>query len=123
MRIAIVIDANNERQIVSALWGLLVVNLTQMDASYPSVYAFARYERERPGRPEIWQSADQLRRSRIGDCEDLAAYHAAWLRVTGRDANAKIGLARSSVGFHVIVVRGDGSIEDPSAALGMHGDG
>ena len=123
MRIAIVVDARNERQIVSALWGLLAVNLSQMNASYPSVYSFARYEREQPGRPEIWQSADALRRSRIGDCEDLSAYHCAWLRVTGRDTGATIGLKRSSVGWHIIVVRSDGSIDDPSAELGMYGDG
>lgn len=123
MRIAIVVEATTEHQILSALWGLLAVNLHQMNASYPSVYSFARYERETPGRPEIWQSANALRKSRVGDCEDLAAYHCAWLRVTGRDRNANIGLKRSSVGWHIVVVCSNGETVDPSAALGMYGDG
>ena len=122
MRITLVVAANNEQQIVSALWGLLAINLRMMNRSYPPVDSFARYQREAPGQ-EIWQTADMLLQTRVGDCEDLAGYHCGWLRVTGTDPGAKIGLKRSSVGWHVIVVRSNGAIDDPSARLGMRGNG
>lgn len=56
-----------------------------------------------------------------GDCDDLAPYHAASLRVTGHDPDATAEVKRSGPKrWHAIVVRGDGSIDDPSAAAGMH---
>jgi len=120
MRIALVVSADNEREIVSALWGLLAINLHQMGVGHwPDVYSIgARYQRETPGR-EVWQTASALRASRVGDCEDLASYQVAYLRTSGIDPRATVGLKRSSVGWHVIVMRGSGLIEDPSAVLGM----
>ena len=120
INVQIPVNGQDPRAIASALWALWAANMVQMRPDYPSVYAFARYEREPLGR-EQWQTADQLLRTRVGDCEDLASYQVAWLKVTGRDPHAKIAIKRSSVGYHVVVKRGDGSIEDPSASLGMWG--
>ena len=52
-----------------------------------------------------------------GDCDDLGAWRAAELRLQGEDAKAYA--RRSAAGWHVVVRRGDGSTEDPSAILGM----
>ena len=84
INVQIPVNGQDPRAIASALWALWAANMVQMRPDYPSVYAFARYEREPLGR-EQWQTADQLLRTRVGDCEDLASYQVAWLKVTGRD--------------------------------------
>lgn len=53
----------------------------------------------------------------VGDCDDLGGYRAAELKLAGEDARAFA--RRSAAGWHVVVRRADGSIEDPSAKLGM----
>ena len=123
MRLTLVVSADSEEEIAAALWGMLAMNLHIMNRNWPSIYASGiRYRREPPG-TEVWQTAGVLLQTMLGDCEDLAAYQAAYLRVSGIDPGAKIGLKRSSVGYHVIVLRSDGVVEDPSARLGMDGDG
>lgn len=55
-----------------------------------------------------------------GDCDDLAPWHAASLRHTGEDPNAKAIVYKSGPHrWHAIVQRHDGSTEDPSLAAGM----
>lgn len=53
-----------------------------------------------------------------GDCDDLAPWRAAELQLQGENARARV-VQSPGIGYHVVVVRGDGSIEDPSARLGM----
>ena len=120
MNIRLVVSANNERQIVDALWGLLAINLRQMSVGrWPDIYSSGiRYQREAMGEEE-WQTAEVLLRKKRGDCEDIASYTVAYYRTTGIDPFANIGMKRSSTGWHIIVVRGDGRIEDPCVALGM----
>jgi hypothetical protein len=56
-----------------------------------------------------------------GDCDDLAPWHAGSLRASGADPHARAIVRRSGPKrWHAIVRRADGSIEDPSAAAGMH---
>jgi hypothetical protein len=91
--------------------------------STPSVYGSGvRYEIEPPGR-EDWDPADVLLRRGWGDCEDLAAWRAAELRDVGERARADTYVSRErpdgSRVWHAVVVRSDGSVEDPSAHLGM----
>lgn len=82
------------------------------------------YEVEPPGR-EDWNTSDVLRAVRRGiDCEDLAMDRAAELRAAGeRGARADTYVSRErpdgSRVWHAIVRRADGTIEDPSAHLGM----
>lgn len=121
MKLELIVQADHADQIVAALWGMLAINLKLMDPSWPSVYEVGtHYKREREGKEE-WNTAGVIRhRPRAGyDCEDLASYACAWNIVTGFDPGSKIGLRRSSVGYHVIVLRSDGSVEDPSRVLGM----
>lgn len=62
-----------------------------------------------------------------GDCDDLAPWHAASLRITGEDPEASAIVRPSAPNrWHALVQRSDGSIEDPSLWAGMHsidGDG
>lgn len=74
------------------------------------------YRREPKGR-EWWEAASDilgLVDERSGDCEDLAAYRVAELRVfEGEDAVLRV--IRTDRGtFHAVVERGNGEIEDPS---------
>ena len=55
-----------------------------------------------------------------GDCDDLAPWHAASLRATGQDPNARAIVKRSGHRkWHAVVERGNGRIEDPSREAGM----
>jgi hypothetical protein len=59
-----------------------------------------------------------------GDCDDLAPWHAASLRVTGKDRGAKACVRKSGpTRWHAVVRRSDGRIDDPSLAAGMPGRG
>jgi hypothetical protein len=110
----------NAGTLAGALEGLVKVNehLIRV-ARLPGLYASGvRYKREPPGR-EVWQNAVQLVHAGIGDCEDLAAYRAADLRVhEGEQAHA-IAYRSGSGKWHAVVRRGNGRIEDPSRRLGM----
>ncbi len=56
-----------------------------------------------------------------GDCDDLAPWRCAELRALGEKARIRIQWKRLPQGklFHIVVRRENGSIEDPSALLGM----
>lgn len=89
--------------------------------SIPPLYrSGVRYRRER-GREE-WRDAPEVARSGYGDCEDLAAYRVGELLAAGEAARAHVYRAAPGL-WHVVVKRGDGSIEDPSRKLGMRGSG
>ncbi len=80
-----------------------------------------------PFSEEHFDHAQEVLRRGWGDCDDLAPWHAASLRVTGEDVGARAKVKRSGPKrWHAIVVRSDGTIEDPSKAAGMgagvHGD-
>jgi len=84
-----------------------------------------RYIRERGlwgGRPrrERWQSIPEVLKNRGGDCEDLAAWRIAELRVRGIPAQARIETNHRG-GWHITVkIKGfPGWYCDPSKELGM----
>lgn len=75
---------------------------------------------EPPGQEHFDHAAKVVGRG-WGDCDDLAPYQAASLRVTGVDPDAKAVVVQSGPKrWHAVVERGDGSIDDPSADAGMH---
>lgn len=79
------------------------------------------YEREPPGREE-WQTIPATLARGSGDCEDLASWRVAELQARGEPARIITKTAHLMMGgklVHVLVKRGDGTIEDPSAILGM----
>lgn len=59
----------------------------------------------------------------VSNCEDLASWRVAELLFAGEPARHVVEHRRSPnlVLYHIKVIRGDGTIEDPSAALGMPG--
>lgn len=57
-----------------------------------------------------------------GDCDDLAPWHAASLRASGEDPEARAIVRPSGPHrWHAVVQRHDGTIQDPSRAAGMGG--
>lgn len=84
----------------------------------PRLYtAGVTYQRERRGREE-WRDAREVLASGTGDCEDLAAYRLAERWDIG-DRGARAEVRGAGPMKHVYIRRGDGTVEDPSVALGM----
>lgn len=78
-----------------------------------------KWRPEPPGDEHFDHAAKVLQRG-WGDCDDLAPWHAASLRVTGEDPGATAIVRRSGpTRWHAVVQRSDGSIEDPSREAGM----
>ena len=76
--------------------------------------------RPEPKGDEHFDSADRVLARRMGDCDDLAPWHAASLRVSGEDPGARAVVRRSGPKrWHAVVLRSDGSIDDPSLRAGM----
>jgi hypothetical protein len=86
----------------------------------PELYGSGIVYRREPHGREWWESAADILgvvEDRSGDCEDLAAFRAAELRVY-EDEDASVRVVRTSRGtFHAVVLRANGSIEDPSRKL------
>lgn len=93
------------------------------DLTLPSIYeAGVVYRREPPGYEQFCDVRTVLDRG-FGDCEDLACALASFYRarhgenarpdITWKPLNARHWL------YHITVLRGDGSREDPSQKLGM----
>lgn len=84
--------------------------------------AGVRYQEEPPGQ-EDWQDIPTTLKLGIGDCEDIACWRAAELRVReGIMAEPTfIWKLRPNGGYlyHILVRYPDGRIEDPSRTLGM----
>ncbi len=88
----------------------------------PPLYrAGVRYVREQG--TEIWQDCLKTFKRGIGDCEDLACWRVAELRNNGKVATPYIRYrpdpSTGTLIYHVMVMRGNGQLEDPSKKLGM----
>lgn len=78
-----------------------------------------RWAPEPPGDEHFDHAALVLQRGK-GDCDDMAPWHAASLRMTGEDRGAKAIVRKSGPSrWHAVVQRSDGSIDDPSREAGM----
>lgn len=105
------------------LEGMVALNCAIiLDQDLPSVYEVARYRREPPGR-EVWKHAALVVRDGLGDCEDLAAYRAAELRVRDGEAATVDVIRTGPRTLHAVVRRADGEVEDVAKKLGMKGRG
>jgi len=83
----------------------------------PPLYAAGvRYTRDDPG--ERWQLPSETAARGGGDCEDLASWRCAELRLTGESCRVVVKRTGPTI-LHAVVERADGSIEDPSRRLGM----
>ena len=105
-----------------------VIALRELRANpwIPKLYkSGVRYQRDKCRAPgvdgacERFLSPLQLLKEKVGDCDDIAPWRAAE-RILAGDRKARARSIRSpGVGFHVLVIRGDGTREDPSKVLGM----
>jgi hypothetical protein len=78
-----------------------------------------RWRPEPPGQEHFDHLHEVLRRG-AGDCDDLAPWHCASLRATGKDPGAEAIVKRTGPkSWHAVVRRSSGKIDDPSAWLGM----
>lgn len=119
----------SDEQLEAALLGLSMIGYVDLLTGirdghpYPLLYeSGVVYEREPPG-SEVWQSVRATNSLRSGDCEDLAAgYRVPELWLLGETAARPIVKRISARLRHILVERGDGTIEDPSLILGMHAD-
>lgn len=79
--------------------------------------ANVQYKLEPPGQ-EDWKLPQNVIRDGWGDCEDMAGWRAGGLRATGQDPDARAEVRRTGPHkLHCVVVRSDGSVEDPSHEL------
>lgn len=93
----------------------------QQNPNTPKLYqSGVRYRRE-PDGIEEWRSIPYVIADRIGDCEDLACWRAAELRVQGIEATPHFyfRMIGTLSMYHIVVRYPDGRLEDPSALLGM----
>ena len=78
-----------------------------------------RWRPEPPG-GEYFDHGGLVMQRGWGDCDDLAPLHAASLRHSGKDPQAKAIVQRKGPSlWHAVVRRGDGTIDDPSKRAGM----
>lgn len=83
----------------------------------PPIYqAGVRYRRDDPG--ERWQLPSETAAQGGGDCEDLASWRCAELRLGGESCRVVVLRTGPRV-LHAVVERASGKIEDPSKRLGM----
>jgi hypothetical protein len=107
---------------LTVLQGLSELQLRKVAraGSFPTLYGSGvHYEREPRGR-EWWQTAADNFAVGSGDCEDLANHRAAELVVYEGEPARAVTLRTGHHSFHAVVLRDDGTIEDPSAKLGMY---
>jgi len=89
----------------------------------PRIYASGVRYRPEPLGSERWRDVPTVLMDGFGDCEDLACWRAAELRVRDGIRATPAYTWRREPGFrvyHVVVRLPDGRIDDPSARLGMH---
>ena len=113
----------------------LLEALTMADVAFlldnpntPDLYASGvRYLQEPDGRDE-WQDIPDTIARQSGDCEDLACWRVAELRVRYGEPKATRAISVSTLldarghpvtMYHITVLRQNGDTEDPSRKLGM----
>lgn len=123
MSVTATITVSTTGELEALVMGLALVSLRQMQdppvgAYIPPLYSGKiRYVREPVGH-ERWQTAKETAARGYGDCEDLVAYRVAEYMHAGQVARPKVITVNPTL-RHVVVEHPDGTIEDPSAKLGM----
>lgn len=114
MRVTIPVLADPQT-LRALLVGLVAASERQIrEGNLPELYRAGIVYRREPRGVEVWQTARVTARRGLGDCEDLAIYRAAELRVQGIDATAVVMRTRTAGQLHAVVRWPDGAIEDPS---------
>lgn len=101
---------------VEGLCGINFVLLRVLRGQVPRLYESNVVYRE-PGKAK-WHTIADLYDLNYGDCKDLVGARVAELRYfDGELARPLVYLTRKDRRYHVIVVRADGTHEDPSTIL------
>ncbi len=106
------------------LEALIEANVAYLEARPETPWLYesgVTYEEERFDRDD-WNDIPETLVVKVGDCEDLAAWRIAELRMRAHeDARPHVTFDQrgARVTYHVTVRRADGRIEDPSRVLGM----
>jgi hypothetical protein len=119
-----------ERTLLRHLWCMVEDNLDILEHADPGEilhpYKCGTWYQAEPDGQEDWLDIlcvnDEARKGRGADCEDLAAYLAAWYIFHGIAAYPVFVwryLPDGGTLYHIVVQLPDGSIEDPSKHLGM----
>lgn len=122
--VAIVGHVESESELQAACDASTIMSLAQLkNRNLPSIYdagIYYRNEQRKTHFPEVerFQTASSLHNIGAGDCDDLACVRAAELILQGEKARA-IPVRSPGIGWHVVVLRENGRVEDPSARLGM----
>lgn len=105
----------------AALQGLEALAEAELSTEpFLPLYESGVFYQQEPRGSERWLTPSQVVLRGAADCEDLAAWRAAELHVTGEDPGAAARAVRTGPRtWHAVVQRSDGTYEDPSAALGM----
>jgi hypothetical protein len=108
--------------IEAALEGLVRANMVLIELGAQPLFphdAGIVYRLE-PADEEDWKLGIYGIKDGWQDCEDIAAYCVAGLRVSGEDPDARCAILRTGEhNMHCVVQMGDGSVWDPSVDLGM----
>ena len=107
---------NDPKLWAKAAEGLVAVNMALIQRlRLPPLYS--SHIVYRPEVTERWENAQTLNKRGYGDCEDLAAYRVAELRLNG-EHTAKVFIYRSGQRrWHAVVKRAKGQIEDPTKII------
>jgi hypothetical protein len=97
-----------------------LIQAGQVPHADEAIAAGLKWKPEPPGDEHFDHAAKIVQRG-WGDCDDLAPYKAASLRVTGEDPGARaVVIPSGPKKWHAIVERSDGTDDDPSADAGMY---
>jgi hypothetical protein len=126
IRLGVPRDANEDEKeaiLNAALESVTLADQAQLARGLPTAAeAIARGVRWKPEPPgdEHFDLAGTVLRRGWGDCDDLAPWHAASLRMSGEDPEAMAFVRRSGPNrWHAVVQRSNGQVDDPSRAAGM----
>jgi hypothetical protein len=116
----------SRRLVIAGVYGLALQNMVWLKANPGTIriYDSGVVWRPEPKGVEKWLSVPYILAAGKADCEDLAAWRVAELRVRDRVHAIPEILVRTlpdgRIRAHAVVKWPDGRIEDPSAKMGMH---
>jgi hypothetical protein len=120
-----VLDASSREAVLRLMMEALIaanVAYLRLHPDTPRLYESGiRYEEE-PGTQDDWNDIPETLSLGVGDCEDLAGWRIAELRLQGEQAampRVTVFTQGNRVTYHIAVRRAAGHIEDPSRELGM----
>lgn len=118
--------SRSNRKLLWMLESLVKCNMLWLETHPNAIKLYqssVRYRQEKD--TEAWLDIPHILEAGFGDCEDLASWRVAELRMQGVAAKAFLkwynNVGNGITLYHVLVRMPDGALEDPSKRLGMKG--